>query len=319
MQTLALLWRVPFFALSLLFYRALRLLLRAAARRAAAKRAADGAPAEWHGLSEMLAKPLALPYLMVSAPRWNCQAVVASTGPFAVRSEIEVDLRSLRASAATWGLEIAAPHVPGAALHLGPGAVQSEAGAWHRVALEPQVCRLVLRYYGASGAAEFPAVKVDGNALVGARSARHEAASYAAYLEMIRNRSGVFYYCLHYYMRCLLRWQSRLRDAFVRSEYVPAANPGTLFRFGRLERGAILRVEVAEEFVNKALVDVVYYNRCSFPVAWERITGPSYRGEPATVDGSYLVRVNGLDGDGARCGESAVACNTTTETGKSGD
>src|SRR5919106_2646875 len=60
----------------------------------------------WHTISEVLDRPLALPYIMVTGPRWNPHALIASLGPFEVQHSLRLRAETAYRSARMWTLVI---------------------------------------------------------------------------------------------------------------------------------------------------------------------------------------------------------------------
>jgi hypothetical protein len=61
---------------------------------------------DWHTISEVLGQPLALPYIMVTGPRWNPHALISRVGPFQVENSLQIRVDTAQQAAQMWTLII---------------------------------------------------------------------------------------------------------------------------------------------------------------------------------------------------------------------
>jgi hypothetical protein len=114
------------------------------------------------------------------------------------------------------------------------------------------------------------------------------------YLSGLRNKDGIFYASLHYYVLEMLRLRQYLPASFVRREYLPVGNPETAFSYGYLRRGQSLEISSSRGIPQGHRLYLTIYNRSSFPVSWSEVRSLPYRTSPAGVTGSYLLRLHAM-------------------------
>jgi hypothetical protein len=112
---------------------------------------------KWHTISEVLARPLALPYIMVTGPRWNPHALISRVGPFQVERGLQIKVDTARQSAQTWTLII------NRAADLHPSMVIDASDVpqdevWYEQSLASGRYLAVLRYYEWSATPRLPAI-----------------------------------------------------------------------------------------------------------------------------------------------------------------
>jgi Family of unknown function (DUF6208) len=245
---------------------------------------------DWHTLSDVLARPLTLPYLMVTGPRWNPHALISRVGPFQLESGLRIKVETMHQSAQTWTLVI------NRAAHLRPIAVidarkVGEDAAWYEQRLPPGRYVIVLRYYEWSAVPELPEIAIDDQREIPQRAV---SAGENDYLGRLRNKEGAFYACLHYYMLEMFRLRPYLPAAFVRREYLPVGNPETAFSYGDLRPGQCIEIASQRGIPEGHRLYLTIYNRCSFPVSWSEVRSLPYRTSPAEGTGSYLWRLHSM-------------------------
>lgn len=292
-EIVPLLWQIPLSVMSFLFFHLMRNIIQKGAYISLKIGfiSVKGEGLGWMGISEILKKPIALPYLMVTGPRWNCHAVIGTLGPFHVKSFIEIQVEKAQKSAKQWTL-IIYDRVYQTNSFLSSRNMTS-GKVWEKVSLKPGRYGIALRYYDPEGEwVTFPAVKIDGMESVPSRSMRDEMEHYQTFLRKIQNRHGFFYYGLHYYVYHLLCWKKWLPESFVSKEYLPVGNPETSFYYGSMKKGDILEICFDKGLLDKANIYFAFDNRCSFPVFWETITQSRYHTGPVPCDGFYLIRVH---------------------------
>ena len=283
----ALVYRVPLALASFVLFRVFRWLMRRAVNAFYTRRPEQAL--RWRPLSaQTLRNPLALPVLMTSAPRWNPHAVIATAGPLPVKNSLTIDVAEARRSAASWSIVVYT--FPGfqTVATLDARAVPEDAAS-QTIALRPGRYWLGLRYYRWSNDAALPAVLLDEAPVV---SAQPLAADVNAFYADLSRRRGWFYFCLHYYVWLLLRYDRCLPTRFVECEYLPVGNPGTRFLYGIVAKGQRLQLEVTPEILRTHDVFLTIYSRASLPLTWCRVSGRDYLTEPCVRTGHYLIRVH---------------------------
>jgi len=243
---------------------------------------------EWSTLSESLSRPLALPYIMVTGPRWNPHALVSRVGPFEVEHSLQVRITTAQASAHMWTLVISRALSSHAVASIDSGRIVPDQ-EWHVQSLPPGRYNGVLRYYGWTPAPRLPALEIDGGRQV---PERQVAPTDNDYLESIRGKQGIFYACLHYYVLEMLRLRRYLPEALLRREYLPVGNPETAFCYGYLPQGQCLAITSHLGIPQGHRLYLTVYNRSSFPVHWGEVQSLPHYTPAAAATGSYLLRLH---------------------------
>ena len=290
---ISLLWQVPLFVLSFFFYRLMRLGIQKGANKDIKRRFKGGESLKWLGFSEILKQPMALPFIMVTGPRWNCHAVIGILGPFNLQSTIDIQVETAQKSAQQWTIIIYSWKNKKQTVTFLSSATTTNGELERQINLAPGQYSIGLRYYNCQEEVAFPAVTIDGKQRVTSCSMKTESKQYQSFLRQIQNHRGIFFYGLHYYIFHLLGWQRCFPKSFVRKEYLPVGNPETSFYYGRIRKGDILQVDFDEGLINTASIYITFYNLCSFPVFWEDIIRIGYQSKPIPCDGHYLIRVHG--------------------------
>lgn len=266
--------------LSFAFFRVTRGVLRAV--QSLYFRAAKAEAARWRTLSaEALRRPLAMPIVMTTGPRWNPHAIIASAGPFRAHGRIEIDAAAAASSAGAWTVVVHEFPSYRTVAFRGSSAVGQGP-----ISLPPGRYALALRYYRWSGQPVLPQVTVDGRAQIAARAI--DAATNGFYATLAFRKSW-FYTCLHYYILVMLEWRGRLPESFVKGEFLPVGNPETEFRFGLLGPGKAPPIDGLNGMPNSGDVYVTVYDRASFPVDWYPLP-PGRETLPANGGAYYLIR-----------------------------
>src|SRR5262249_50846773 len=110
----------------------------------------------------------------------------------------------------------------------------------------------------------------------------------------LRNKDGIFYACLHYYVLEMLRLRQYLPASFLRREYLPVGNPETAFYYGDLRRGQCIEINSSRGIPEGHRLYLTVYNRSSFPVCWSEVRSLPYRSLPVEASGSYLWRLHAM-------------------------
>jgi hypothetical protein len=265
------------------FYRVNKVLLRGVQRlffRLAPKRCT-----EWRPLSgEALKRPLALPIVITTGPRWNPHAIIAAVGPLTVQSSLKIDVPTAESSAKAWTAVVNAFPAFDTV-----GSLGSVSGAGDRLELPPGRYTVVLRYYEWNDAPRLPAIEVDGKQVVAATDI---PSNLNDFYEELRGRTGFYYLCLHYYISVILRNEKRLSAAFVRGEYLPVGNPETEFFYGALQPGERLSLTSLKPLFQDHRLYGTVYNRASFPIWWGKLDESMSQLEAGEAGSYYLIRAH---------------------------
>jgi hypothetical protein len=149
----------------------------------------------------------------------------------------------------------------------------------------------VLRYYAWSATPRLPEMLIDNKQWIPERAvSAHEN----DYLQGLRQKNGIVYACLHYYVLEMLRLRQYLPASFVRREYLPVGNPETIFNYGDLRRGQCLEITSDRGLPEGQRLYLTIYNRSSFPVFWTEVRSLPYRTLPVEEAGSYLWRLHAM-------------------------
>ena len=281
----ALLW-VPLAAMSFLAYR----VVRGALRTWVGWRRRRGGPAsaEWQVLcGDELDRPMVLPVLMTTGPRWNTHAVIASSRRLEVAERVAVDTRIADRASGCWTLVInRLPHMHTVA-HLS-SAHPRPADGWLEIPIQPGEYTVVLRYYQCREELVLPPLRVDGEVV---RRAQPLPADTNDFYRTLGRRLRPGYAVLHYYVTVLLRLRSWLPEGWVFGELAPVGNPETTFRFDAVWAGERLEYTVSPELLSTHLVLYTIYGLDSFPTDWGRVEQPVFRSAPVRRHGFVLVRI----------------------------
>lgn len=292
MSTVELVWEMPLAAASYVFFKMTRLVVRGITRRHLARHA-DQAP-RWRVLSAAsLSRPMMLPVVMTSGPRWNTHAIIANVGPFRVARSLAIHRSVADASAACWTIVVNTYPGHHALTRLGSGD-GLRAHDWHDLPLEPGSYSLMLRYYHWSGDVRLPALQIDDQR--GVEEAAVPADVNSFYVDLWKRRSR-FYLCLHYYVFTIVRVRKWLPASFVRGEVLPIGNPDTEFYYDIVWPGARCSITVDPVVLVEHDVFYTLYGRDSFPLAWAHITEPQHTTSLVAEKGLLLVRVHSRRGE----------------------
>jgi Family of unknown function (DUF6208) len=246
---------------------------------------------DWQTMSEALRQRLALPYIMVTGPRWNPHALISRVGPFQLENSLRIKVGTAHQSAQTWTLII------NRAVDLYPIAVVDASDiareeVWYEHALPPGRYLAVLRYYEWTATPHLPEMTIDNRRRVPERAVPPNENDY---LSGLREKDGFFYACLHYYVLEMLRLRRYLPASFVRREYLPVGNPETVFDYGALRRSQSLEISSSQGIPEGYRLYLTIYNRSSFPVSWSEVRALPHRTLPVATKGSYLWRLHAVN------------------------
>jgi len=245
---------------------------------------------DWRTISEVLGQPLALPYIMVTGPRWNPHALIAGVGPFQVEQGLRLRADTAHRSARMWTLVLYRASNSRVIASIDSNSVARDDG-WYEHTLPPGRYSGIVRYYEWSAAPRLPEIELDGSRRIPERSVSPDENTY---LDQLLAKDGVFYACLHYYVLEMLRLRRYLPKSFVRREYLPVGNPETAFLYGHVRRGQCVEITSSDGIPKGHRLYLTLYNRSSFPVTWSEVRSLPHRTLPAEVSGSYLLRLHAL-------------------------
>jgi Family of unknown function (DUF6208) len=281
------LFSVPLACGSFLFFRAVKRLLDRIRRARERNRESRG----WYTISEVLARPLALPYIMVTGPRWNPHALISRVELFQVKHALRIRVDTAHRSARMWTLIIYRGLDPRAVAAIVSDSEALGDDGWHEQTLPPGRYSATLRYYEWSDDPRLPEIEIDGSHRILERSVPPNENDY---LSGLLDKQGFFYTCLHYYVLEMLRLRRHVPQWFVRREYLPVGNPETAFLFGYLRRGQCVEITSSHGIPKGHRLYLTLYNRSSFPVVWSDVQSLPYRTPPAEATGSYLLRLHAM-------------------------
>lgn len=271
--------------LSLGLYRTVRGLLQRAKARHLARH--PEACRRWQVFSrEFLARPLVVPLLLTSAPRWNTHAIIGAFGPVTVRRKLAFHVAAARRSA-DWYFVVyrhGTHETVGSISHL------NDSGAeWQEfIVPTPGEYTVGARYYRAAASVEFPAVQVDDSPLIETQLATETGNCH----EQLAARDCWFFRALAFHVWYLLRCRRHLPETWLRKAFLPVGNPETTFVYGHFRRDQPFVLPAAPDAPADCDRFLTLYSRASLPVSWRTLDATSAR-EPLTVpyDGFFLVRL----------------------------
>jgi hypothetical protein len=281
------LFKVPLACGSFLFFHAVKWLFNRI-RRA---RDRNKESLDWYTISEVLGRPLALPYIMVTGPRWNPHALIARVGPFQVKHGLRIRADTAHRSARMWTLIIYRGLDPRAVASIISNSEALDDDGWHEQTLPAGKYSATLRYYEWSNDPRLPEIEIDGSHRILERSVPPTENDY---LSGLLDKKGFFYTCLHYYVLEMLCLRRHVPQTFVRREYLPVGNPKTAFLYGYLRRGQCVEITSNHSIPEGQRLYLTIYNGSSFPVIWSEVRSLPYRTRPAEATGSYLLRLQGI-------------------------
>lgn len=292
---LSLLWELPLAVLSFCFFKAVKaviglfygIYLSRDRNRAT----------QWQVLStDVLSIPIALPVLMTKGPRWNTHAIIGTVGPFAVQNTISIDLEPPRQSAQSWTIVVY--RYPDYATVAQLSSID-QGTEQQPLNVAPGQYSLFVRYYGHSGAVEFPSVQADADATPPATPTigSHKApADTNAFYQHLSDRHNGFYLALHYYIYTLLQLRPWLPEAFVTREYLPVGNPDTVFFYDYVEAQQSLSLSLHPTALQNYDIYFTLYSRSSLPLFYTKIKEETVTVPPFPTKGYYLIRTRPRNG-----------------------
>jgi hypothetical protein len=271
--------------ISYCFHEVVRMLFRWLVERHAKTAIRAEIPLKWRTMSDDFEKPGFLLAVSVLGPRWNCHALLATLSPIPVQETLTIDLAGLGDCSDSWSLVLYDERWT-TREWIGSTTTSDVIVTW---TLPPGTYSLSLRFYTDANDMSVPAVTVDGRDFVSGGRIAGEASRYHGHLESIRNRSGLYYRLLHYYVFFHLKHRTMNAD-WLRSQFLPMGNPDTEWHYGHLAAGEQLGVRF--DAVHQCLYNtyVTFYNWGSFPVDWCKIQALEWRSAPFLEHVGYAVR-----------------------------
>lgn len=244
-----------------------------------------GAPGPWVTMDELMERPLAVPYMMVTGPRWNTHALIASPGPFLARRRITIDTTGL--DGANWYVVL--HELPGNRMIQWTDHTEASSNGSVSFDVEPGAYLLAARFYPTGCSVTFPRVDVDGgDASIPAREAGRVLQPQSA---PQFHRRSLFYDALHHHVFFALHHRAHFDASTVRKQYLPVGNPGTYFRYGAVRPGQHVVVRWTPETAAQYRLFLSIYNRSSFPT----YSAPLPSGRDDASDAPHCVATPPVD------------------------
>jgi hypothetical protein len=272
-------------AVSYWFYRLARAEMQWLVRRHYKLLLSNGARQKWKTISEDLEMPGRLHVISVLAPRWNCHALLASMSPIWVGQSMTLELAGFGSQADAWSLILYDDSL-NVREWIGSATIKERTVTWH---LNPAAYTLSLRYYVDGDDIEVPTVIIDGSVRIVGGKIAGERLRYKRHLETIRNRDGLYFRLLHYYMFYYLSRQ-RKSEGWLRQQFLPVGNPDTEWHYGHLDVGEMLTIHCDEACQQTYNVYACFYNWASFPVEWQTIRTLEWCSGPFEQAVGYAIR-----------------------------
>ena len=280
-------WEIPLAFLSLIFFKSVRLSIRSLVN--IATNSNKKKVYKWLVFSEeLLKKPLILPSLLTTGPRWNPHAIAAGAGPFTVKESLAIEISSCVASAQSWSIGIYKfPEAKAVKYIASHGSNFQE--QWHELTLEPGKYTLGLRYYNWYDEVSLPAINVDDNPIINTESVN--GGNVNNYFQNLTERDNLFYRCLNYYIFTLLICHKWLPKELVRKEYLPVGDPNNEFIYGFIYKNYSLSLTLNSLLFANYDVYLTMYNRSSLPITFCQIDVEKYTTPVIETDAFYLLRL----------------------------
>lgn len=282
-----LLWEVPLAFLSFIFFKGVRLSLRTLF--SITTNSNKKKVYKWLVFSkELLQKPLILPSLLTTGPRWNPHAIAAGAGPFIVKESLAIEITSCVASAQSWSIGIYTFPEAKAIKYIASydSNLQKQ---WHELKLEPGKYTLGLRYYNWYDQVILPAINVDSNLMINMESVN--VSNVNNHIPTLITQDNIFYRFLNYYIFTLLLCQKWLPKEWVRKEYLPVGDTNNEFIYGLIYKNYSLSLKLNSLLLANYDVYLTIYNRSSLPITFCKINTEKYITTVIDTDGFYLFRL----------------------------
>ncbi|QEY31359.1 hypothetical protein EVJ50_02920 [Synechococcus sp. RSCCF101] len=236
----------------------------------------------WQLLSQQtFERAMSLPVLMTRGPRWNTHATIGTLGPVSIRRQLSVDTHEARNSADTWTVAVYAFPSFRTVAHLQSLDPESS-DQWSTIDLAAGDYILGIRYYDLAPSARMPAVLADSEPVASPLAVDH--GTNAVYNDLARHTT-LFYRLIHFYVHPMLRLRGILPDRFIESEYLPAGDPCTLFRYDWFPADCSLEIEASSALLASFEIYVTVYNRASLPIHSCRLMASPVRADASVTAG----------------------------------
>ncbi|NEP12053.1 MAG: hypothetical protein F6K14_17960 [Symploca sp. SIO2C1] len=286
--SLQLCWQIPLAFLSWIFFKVVRLSIRTLVSiyNSSNKKKVY----KWLIFSEeLLKKPLILPSLLTTGPRWNPHAIAAGAGPFFVKESLAIEISACIASAQSWSIGIYKFPEAKAVKYLASNNNANYQEKWHELKLETGNYTLGLRYYNWYDEVNLPATNVDGNQIINTESV--DGGNVNNYFHNLIARDNLFYRSLNYYIFPLLVCQQWLPQEWVRKEYLPVGDPNNEFIYGFIYKSYSLHLKLNPLLLANYDVYLTIYNCSSLPITFCQINTEKYTTPAIETDSFYLMRL----------------------------
>lgn len=263
----------------------------------------------WNILSgDVLEKRHQLSRYMVTAPRWNPHAAVATAGPIEVEREVTINLDDTVDKVGYW--YFGALHFPTFA---STGYVSSLTGRNKNGGLTLLLPRgnyyIVCRYYGWPETVHYPAISADGKEVIAPVEVSGKMNDFYPNLPALGNAA---YRASQYHTYVMLKYRSLFSERFVHKHLLPVGNEDTRYIYGTAERGEALSVTVDPALFRDQSLFCCCYNIASLPIMYTEINEPEYVTKPLPCKAIYLIRImqKRLASDPVDTGSGAISVTT---------
>lgn len=290
---LDILWEVPLGVVSFGFSRGLRWVLTNLGRYYNPLNKQE--KPEWQTVSaEFLAKPIKLLWAM-SRARWNLHSLIALAGPFNVTDSLSIHVSTIFQSTPTWTAVFytLGDYVTHASIS---SLTVNQEAEWETVSLPPGRYLIGLRHYHWADPITLPAVRANGTDALPCKTISAPRDANRFYRDLIQ-RQGLIHKCLNGYVYPLLRYRRWLPAQFVQDVFLPVPNPETTFRYGAIQSGEQVQIQLAPTLLDTHELFFSLYNRFCFPLDWYPITAVSYTTKPTDSKTVFILRIHPRQAD----------------------
>ncbi|MEP5153385.1 DUF6208 family protein [Planktotalea sp.] len=289
----ALIWQIPLGIASFLYFRLLRAVFVSFGRRHFRKH--PEAFRVWKPLQgKVLDEPQMLGRYMVTGPRWNTHALIATGGPVTVREHLHMNTDTLTQSAKYWAVclyEFPSFNLAGATnklLELKPETSVGGMPGQIEFHVPPGDYYVGVRLYDPKPTVSYPELVVDGETTLLSSAITHDANSFYPDLHL-RDRPSFRF--MHYYVYVAVKWRRFLPRAWVDDELLPVGDAHTTFFYGTLEAGEHLNFELDPALLDSHGVFCTTYTRSSLPRDSFSVSSANFTGPESSEPVVYLIRV----------------------------
>ncbi len=241
--------------------------------------------------NNLVSSNLNLGVLMTKAPRWNTHAIIGTLGPFSVNNSLKIDLKSANNSCLSW-IAIFYDFPSYKTITIVESNQMNSEDDWYSLNLKKGKYSIGLRYYDYYDQLVLPAVKIDGEVLIQAKSIPSNSNNF---YEHLINRKNFYFLAIHYYIYTIFKYRKYLPESFIKNEFLPVGATDTKFFYDYLDVGELVTINIDKFTLNNYDIYVTIYDRCSLPISWFKITKLLEKSTPLTNKGYYLIRVRRND------------------------